>query len=448
MLLINTITPFDIYDDTPFYNENVYRAYANIVVAASLLVTDPTSGVGLRDRFGHYYERVVKEASGRVERQHLTPEARTHILSLENDIDGLRTKRDGKERDLAAAWTLHYQALGLKPNSVEFDLERINYYNSSGIATQVSDIFTEIITKVAEIQRIKEGVVPNDLRILVTLDSIIRSKEYKMYRPPRPQLERSGSVTYWELAKFLATARNVTSVGDVVEEGEQILPFTNLGGIFGAGERSFTIKKGVTDIERHDLDWSVSGSGRKFGIFKAKASASYSRKIEESLKSTNEISVSFANVDEFLVNRRDWYDASIFAIPVVRDVLESNRILADNTRNAITSVFVGRGTAVGFKFEEKTHYQEIRDIKGKIGGSATIGFLNFGGKGNYHKYDFELEDREQEQTITFKDGPEVCRVLGYRVDEVHSIGAGEQLKSFMLEGEYRELLETRAAFAE
>lgn len=421
--LFNTITPFDVYKISPLYNENVFANHADIVIGTSPGIVDESQGISLNDSFSRYYTDTVNLATRKVEKKFLTPEQRTEIKSKETDIDAERAKAWKLDEQLAEQWQKHSVSLGLKPGTFEYDLEKINFYTNSGLGTQLADIASKILGLLADIQDIQESTIPADYLTLIKISHVLRSKEYKMYRPFRPQLEESGVVTHWDLAKLLASARNMIGLKDIVEENEQILPFADLKIMFADAARGFTIKKGVTDVESHDKDWSVSGSGSKFGIFKASASASYVEHIEQSVKSINEVAFNFKAIHDIRVNRRDWYDTSIFELDVVKETLDQNKKLARNTRYAITSLVLGRGLSVGFKFDEKTHYEKMTDFKSSISGGATIGFVSFGLSGQYHQHDFKQINSAQEKSITFADDDSVCRVLAIRYDQIHNVGS-------------------------
>lgn len=423
LFLFNSVTPFDIYAESPLYNENVFANHANIVIGTSPAIVDESQGISLNDSFSKYYGDVMRTAAAKIERTHLTPENWTEIADLENDIDHLRSKSRTIELELAKAWETHWTALGLKPDTLEYDLQKIDFHNFSGAATQLADIFNDILVKLTTIQEIKETAVPQEYRDLIRISVYIRSKEYKMYRPYRPQLEFDGDVTYWELAKLLATAKNVTALKDLVQESEQIYPFADLKLMFKDAQRSFEIGKQHSSLEEHDKDWSVSGSGRRFSLFKTSLSASYKEEVEKSVKSTSKISIGFKAIHDIRVNRREWYDESLFDLDVVKDVLRSNPKLARNTRYVITSMILGRGSYTEFTFDQKEHYQKMTDFKSQVSGKATVGFISFGVAGHYHQYDFKQENDSASQKITFKDGETVCRILALRYQKVHDIGS-------------------------
>lgn len=222
--LFNSITPFDIYDFSPLYNENSFANYADVVIGVSPGIVDESQGISLNDSFSRYYGDTIREACRKVERKHLTPEQRAQIKSHEADIEAKREKAWGLDERLAEAWSKHAAALNLKPGTIEYDLEKINFYNSSGVATQLASIFREILGILSDIQEIQEDGVPAEYTQLIRISSILRAQEYKMYRPFRPQLEKSGQVSHWELAKLLATARNTIGLLDIVEENERFFP--------------------------------------------------------------------------------------------------------------------------------------------------------------------------------------------------------------------------------
>ncbi len=439
VFLFNTITPFDIYDFAPLYNENVFANHADIVIGTSPQIVDESSGISLNDSFSRYYADIVKIASKKVERRHLSPEARADIKSLEVDIDSYRDKSLELTKDISQSWTDHAAALGLTPGTIEYDLEKINFYTNSGLATQLADIAGDILEALADIQDIKETNVPGEYLTLITRNYVVRAKEYKMYRPFQPQLEKSGQLTYIQLVKILASAVSNIGLRSIFEEGEQIFPFADLSLLYKKAIRGFSIKKGVTDVEKHDVDWSVSGSGSRFFVFKASANASYVEHVEESIQSLNQIDFSFQAIHDIRINRRDWYDTSIFDLDVVQETLASSPKLARNTRHVITSLIVGRGLTLNYTFGEKTHYERMKDFKTSVSGRVRLGFANFGTNGHYHQHDFKQVNTDGTQTITFGDEESVCRVLALRYEQIHNIGSDEDFfQAFNFEAEYDE----------
>lgn len=427
VFLLNTITPFDLYPETPLYNENMWANYADMVIGGrSPLVVDESQGISLRSKFSTYYADIVRLASAKIERKSLSAEDRTRIADIENDIDRKREKMDGLDTRLAEGWDKHAAALHLTPNTIEYDFEKINYYTNSGIASQIASIAEEILDFIAQIEDIKMAAVPADHRVLIRLNYIVRAKEFRMFRPFRARTEKELHLDHLALVKLLATARSTIGLRDIVEEHQQILPFNDLSVMFKAGERSLTISKQHGELDVHDTDWSASASGRHFFVCKASASASYKSHVESAMKASESIGISFKQINEIRVDRRDWYDTSIFGLDTVKQVVESNKEFARNTRYVVTSLIIGRGLSTTFKFSQSEHYQTMSDFKSSASGGISLGFASFGSSGEYHRYDFHQSDSSAEKTVTFADGDDLCRVLALRYDQVHTIGDAQE----------------------
>ena len=84
------IFPAPLRRRAPVYNENVFANHADIVIGTSPRIVDESSDISLPDSFSRYYADIFKLASKKVERKHLSPEARAEKKSLEVDIDSYR----------------------------------------------------------------------------------------------------------------------------------------------------------------------------------------------------------------------------------------------------------------------------------------------------------------------------------------------------------------------
>lgn len=82
------------------------------------------------------------------------------------------------------------------------------------------------------------------------------------------------------------------------------------------------------------------------------------------------------------------------------------------------SVVVCRGLTVKLGFDSDIHEASWRELEVKGSGGLSIAGWNFGLSGHYNsKTTWDLKDVTN-NSVTFVDGPNVCRVIGYVVEEV------------------------------
>lgn len=186
------------------------------------------------------------------------------------------------------------------------------------------------------------------------------------------------------------------------------------------GVRELVLSREEGSNDYHRTSWSASATARYGFFFKAKVSASQTTETTEAVKAISKVEIKFDNLYEVLVGRGSWYNKDIFDEAFILDG-DIEKRLAARLKHAVKSVIIARGLKVYLHFEDEKHSTYFRQFSasGKAGFSFLGGLLPIGGAGNYNSLSKGDDTYLDRRIVSFADGAEVARMVGYRVESVH-----------------------------
>jgi hypothetical protein len=196
------------------------------------------------------------------------------------------------------------------------------------------------------------------------------------------------------------------------------------------GKREVTLATGSTADYKHDQAWHVSGSGSSWiPVFSASVNASAESHFRQSLINTESIIISCDYLGEYWVRRRDWFDSTIFDNKYVKAQLKHQPTVAAALALCISSVLIVRGLKITYTFQHVDDTTVWSSWDAGASGGCNIWGWNFGLSGGASGSDWSHVVNTNDKSVTFMDGPEVCRLIALRASTLIS-GISEDAIAF------------------
>ncbi|HUQ35190.1 MAG TPA: hypothetical protein VM144_02315 [Aestuariivirga sp.] len=411
LLVNNTISPLDIAQDTPYYNEGLFRNFADRVFLKSPQSMGPANRA---DRFSMHYEAIVRIAASKLDRKY---------RDIVSEIEGLQNRMEAQTEKLANVilkineqWQRVATGSGIKPEDPTFELRYLNFLESVRYADQVDQYTQNIDMLVSTIDAVRRAKYAPEEQILLDIINQL-SKTRKVARPKRATFERTvRDVTELTFANPTIRVESIMDISPAMYPLGDLVRFLQL-----PGKRSMSISKDMVAAQQHDKSWSAGGSA-SYKFFKIGGNGSGSSSYREDIKKTAGIAISFENIAEYLVDRELWFNPSIFQheklAPVISKIPGVERL-----EFVAVSVIIARGLTLQLTFDSsvKTESWSKRSFAAS-GGASFMGF-GFSGSGSNSSYDYNLDVSADGKTVTFQDDPQLSRVLAVRLEKLLDIEA-------------------------
>jgi hypothetical protein len=409
LLLNNTITSFDISADTPFYNEGLFRNFADRVFRNSPQGIGPANRA---DRFSLHYSRLISQAAAAIDQDH--PGLQDKVDAIQAKLQSQQDKLTKYRISVSTAWA----SLKIPDADPDYHLKYINYLESVHYASQIKVYSDTIDNYLGQIDGIRRNAYsPSEQLVLDVLYELQSSR--LVARPTNPRFERQfknvTDLTFGDptvrVDAFMDVSPSALPVGDMVKF------------LSDSGSRGFAIDKSHTAQHHHESSWNGSGSA-SFPLFSIPVSlgggGSGSSSWDHYAKTTNTIAINYDNIAEYNVDRGMWYDPAIFDDTVLNRKL-SKLSEYKSMQNIAISLVIARGTSITLTFDDALDDRTFthQNIEGH-GGISILGY-GFGAKGGEFSTDWTVDISTDKRTVTFKDGPTLARVVAFRVEPV--IGA-------------------------
>jgi hypothetical protein len=410
----NVITPADIYDNTNFYDQYIFRTFADRLVLTS--PTDYSLGnANQTSTYSYYWSQLLKRAIADIDIE-LSPDVQNKIDELDRQIDELRTKYSAIRTDLETRWKVYADQAGLDPKTDKFYIfKKKKFADDNGYATQLTGVRDGIALRLTKQNqfRMKAGGSQED-QILIQTYQYAVFDEYKETLPVIPDFEQQGGLTAADL-----TGIEVTGASGQFEADADIRPVGDLRNFFSnaKGQNHIGIDVHTTATHIHDSEWHVSASA-SYGFFSASVNADSESHIRTSLDKVRKITVSWSNMDDYFVRRGRWFNTDVLGFKRVTKILKADPRLTLQISRTVSSLVIARGLSIVLEFSDAASVE--RWEKSSFGGSggASIFGISFGGGGSRYDYDYSLTKDSVTQTVTIQDDPRYARVCAFVTEEV------------------------------
>ncbi|MEP4247365.1 hypothetical protein [Tateyamaria sp.] len=408
--LLSTITTHDIEQKAPLYTNQVFRQFADRTVS----ISPEDFGAGnTNDRYSVIYDRIVAVAAAKIYAEaELTDKQKIDLDAYDGDITEAFGEIKTLRRDVLDDWTEYAKAANLEPGTPKYDLEQAKYYQPT-----ISLIKSQR-QKITKAQAKKRAIWLNvfaddpDARRLSEIFENCNDQQNMQSLPTSIDIEeRYGldPITIGAAADSGLFAFD-TTLG--------LLPSGTLTKILDQkGERGASFEKGSEETHNHDKAWSASASGG-WGLWKASASASQEKHFRQSLEKLESVTISCDFMGEYWVNRRNWFASTVFSNKYVLEVLEDDPKTAALLANVISSMIIVRGLKLTYKFRDAEDTKVWSSYNYKASGGFKVFGIGVGLGGSSSGSQLDHDVNEDDRTVTFFDGTNVCRLLALRASKV------------------------------
>ncbi|TPK36358.1 hypothetical protein [Mesorhizobium sp. B2-5-3] len=412
LLVNNVITPFDIAQDTPYYNEGLFRSFADRVYTKSPQEVGPANKA---DRFSLHYGGVIHVAAAGIDRKY--KETVAEIEGLQARLGVQTEKLSDRILKINSEWRRVATGSGLKDDDPEYELRYLNYLESIRYADQVSQYSQNIDMITGTIDAVRRSKYTPEEQLL--LDNITQlSETFKVARPLRPTFERTvKGVNDLTFANPTVRVSGLMDIAPAMYPLGDLVRFLQVPGAHGDSVQKDTVSK-----HKHDESWSAGGSV-SYSFFSVGGSGSGSSSYRQDISKSKGIAVNFENISEYLIDRQLWFNPAVFHNDKLKPIL-AKIPGTERLQFVSVSLIIGRGLTLQLTFNESitTESWSKRSFAAS-GGVSFMGF-GFGASGGNSSYDYTLEVSGDGRTVTFKDDPQLTRVLAVRLEPFVEVESG------------------------
>lgn len=409
--LLSTIVTHDIVREAPLYTQEVFRSFVDRTISIS---PEDLGAGNYSDRYSRRYSDLINTAAAELyAAATYTPEQEVRLQKAEGDITEAITEINSLRREANDEFLKVAKEMGLKPGTPEYDLERAKVFNP------YLTLFSQQLRKMNRAEATREAVHMSVFKSDRAAAELSRTFERciaetsKQILPTTDDIEKKYNFDPIKIAEAAQTGLYSFSRELGVDPSSSLVRALDM-----AGQRDVSISNSHTAQHNHDRAWKVSASGG-WGIFKAKGSAQAESHFRQSIANLESIIIGCDYMGEYWVRRRDWFDSAIYKNKYVQEQLEARPDLARLLALCISSAIIVRGLKITYVFKNKTDTTVWSSWNAKASGGFKVfgvGFGGIGGGGSGSNFDHVVD--EANRSVTFFDGPGVCRLLALRASNL------------------------------
>jgi hypothetical protein len=413
--LNNIVTPADIYSNTNFYDQYIFRTFVD-----RLVVTSPENyslgNANVSSSYSYYWNILLERAIADID-VNLDTGSQNQIDEYDRQISDLRDKYSKVKVDLETRWNAYAQAAGIDPKTDKYYIfKKKKFADDGGYATQLSGIRHDIalrLTKQMQI-RLKAAGSNEEDRILISTYQYSSFDEYKEVLPIIPDFEKKDGLSAADLTNLA-----VTGAAGQFEAGMDIRPVGDLRNFFANEKGAFSvgIDQNSKFMHNHDSEWGVSASGG-WGWFSASVSSENESHLRESMSDAKKVTIGWKNLASYAVRRGRWFNLDILAYKRIAKILKDDPRLKAQLSRTVSALVIMRGLTITLEFNNASSLERWQ--KSTFSGSAGVSVfgVNFGGSASSYEYDWSLQTNSVTKTVTITDDPNYARVAAFLSEEV------------------------------
>ena len=419
IVLNSTILPLDLATDTPFYNHELFRAYADRTFSGGLEGIQASSAAFFSERFSSQYRALMNIVTAQIDQNH--PE-------IEHSLEDLRARQDratqaltDKINSLDAAWSLIAANRGLQADSVDYEMQHATWAGQVRYSDQIQTYVDSLDRINAQMDATRRRVYkPSEIAALDNYGFL--STAYNIARPWTANVERSFRASGTPLNEFiLADPRKL--VPAMFDSSPLVFPIGDLVSFLTeVGVRGFDTIHQESSLSASSSSWLAGGSVSFLG-WSVGGGGSGSSSMTRSSTKLRSIDIHFDNLSEYLADRSAWFNPGVLQDPEIYNVIKV-RPEVNKLQYIAVSLIIARGTKLTLKFSEAVNNSDWS--QSAFNANAGVSFLgfSFGGSGGNSRSSYSVNTSADRTTVTIQDGPQVARVLGVRVEPfLHGMGA-------------------------
>lgn len=419
LVLNSTIYPFDITAKTPYFNEELFRMYADRTFSGGLEGLQASSAAYQTARFSSQYRAVMNFAAYQIDQNH--PEIQASISDLNSQMRDAQAAFASTNLQFEADWERTAAARGVSATSNdpalvrEYYAQRATWFEQARYADVILSYSENIDRLNTRIDAVRRSVyTQSEQGVLDNLSYL--SKAYDIARPWNAQTELGANPPLTDL--YLADPTHLPL--SMYDSSPLVFPVGNLVQFLsGNGARSFNSRTYKSTTDSGTDSWNASGGG-SFLSWSLGGGGSGSSSFSKTMTHLESFQVSFKNVGEYLVDRSSWFNPGVLQDPKVLKTVASRRELK-NLQWVSVSMIVARGLTMTLQFDDTVNSSDFSESAWNAHGGGSIFGISLGGGGGGSTSRTHIAVSQDGKSVTFTDDDTLCRVLGVRVEPFVSI---------------------------
>jgi len=445
LALTNTITSIGFLENKKYYNTQLFRAFADLTVLDGRDPKKPGSPVegsqidniigspDISSAWSSEFAQVALPYTISKVKDRLSADDKLEVDNLEDEFDAAYDEYLDELDNLENQWNDYTEEHELEKDDDIFWVEYRKWWSRRN---------RKLARKLKKAQRLetdievtlKRSATPESLWLLPIRNQLLDVNMVPLPIDPSLEEETTAAVQhrpgFWDVRPSLRppglgdydlflkeTASDEPDnkkESDDKDQTDEIIEET----LKLESGRSYHVSSGATATYKHDVDWKTTAK-TGYGFFSASVSVGKQEHFSDAAAKLKTLSVGFRRVDEMIVVRDRWFSRKLLNDNEFLDYLKDKSPKSIYTlSNCIVSLVVARGLVLRLTFDDD--YSSTEWEKLQISGSAgiSIGGWRFGLKGHYNKDEHWTSSRNDKNSITFIDKLDVCRVIGYRVENL------------------------------
>lgn len=412
LVLNSTIVPMDLSLDTPYYNQELFRQYADRTFRGGIESIVPTPPVSASTRFSAQYRSLINIAVAKVDQKH--PEISNSVTELLARQRAASDALNKRIRELDVDWDSVAAARHVSPGTKEYELQRVTWFAQIRYAEQIQTYSDELDTITSQLDAVRRSVYsPAEIALLDNIAALGRS--YNIARPWQAITELSFKADGSPLNEILL-ADPTKLAPALFDSAPLILPIGDMRAFLtNSGLRSFDTNTYSSTITASSRSWTAGGSGSFLGISLG-GGGSGSSSFSKSISKMTSFHADFKNIGEYFIDRSAWFNPAVLEDQATRKSVEG-RPEIDNLQYVSVSLIIGRGLTTILKFSEAVNSNDWNQSSFAGGGGVSFFGFSFGGHGSSSQSSSTITVDAAGTTVTIQDGDQVGRVIGARVEK-------------------------------
>ena len=403
--------PLDISDE-----KYRYWSQYNLLNRADLAIEpSPVSGTLLTslDQLSRVYGSFLRRLRGYATKRELTKEENLVVANIDGDIIRLRGKRSEYVGADIINWRLHCDATGTDKGDRSAFLQ---WSVMSGNGRFVEEIDRELRQLFFDRKTILDRKYsdPEDQDI-VQADFDFESPQMRLRYPMYPDYEYSDRDRFsLEYLAGLPTGSSALFDDRRALTYNMTIPTmatTSAGAFSASWDRTTSASRSI------QTDWSYSGGGG-WGPFRARASASEQRKMQEEFQNVTSLSLSAKAAFKVAIVYPGWFRSMLFRLAKLKANIRDFADFFGPEGSLLyypTHLILVRGFSVTFNNAQSWTFDYERKFNASAGGGFSAFGFRFGSKGSYGSHIKEHKVDKSNTNLTFSDGDGTLRFVGYTV---------------------------------
>jgi hypothetical protein len=413
LVLNSLILPLDLSTDTPYFNDELFRLYADSTFSkGGVQQIQRTTPASQAARFSFQYQTLVQQAGYQIDQNH--PEIQNSLNDLSTQLDVATTALDNRLASLDADWEKIANGRGLKPGSNDYLLQQITWQAQVRYGDQISRLSQNIDKINSQIAQVRRKVyTPSEQAVLDNLEYL--GSAYAMARPWFAQVEIEQKQAGAPItALMLGNVQNLNP--GMFDEAPLILPQGNLSTFLTAPAGNFGFDTGhwSYQLSQGASSWAASG-GVSFSGWSVGGGGSGSSSFSRSMTTLNQITLSFDNIAEYMITRGGWFQPGVLQDPKVQKVL-GGRPEFSNLQYVAVSLILVRGTKLTLKFSQAANSSDWSQRSFAASGGVSFMGFGFSAGGSNSSSSYTVNNSADWTTVNIIDAPSTVRVIGARVE--------------------------------